>query len=64
MVVREGGRGGEGNITEVCLQETGGLGVDCIIDNGGEGGREGGGRGGEGGSLASQPLFFFFFGKG
>ena len=24
------------NITEVCLQETGGLGVDCIIDNGGK----------------------------
>ena len=50
MVVREeGGRGGEGNITEVCLQETGGLGVDCIIDNGGEGGREeGGGEGREG----------------
>lgn len=24
------------NVTEVCLQETGGLGVDCIIDNGGE----------------------------
>ena len=23
------------NLIEVCLQETGGLGVDCVIDNGG-----------------------------
>ena len=33
----------------MCLQETGGLGVDCIIDNGGEGGEGREGRGGEGG---------------